>query len=262
VTPDPLVWASPASWQGVGLLAARTGAVLATAPFFGVAALPARIRTALALLLAIVLFPVVGSAIVPADLPGLGIMLLQEVLVGSVIGLGIGLFFYGATVAGEVAGVQMGLGAAVALDPNSEVSSPVVANFLLFFALAAWFAIDGHLHMIYAIATSYEIIPVGTSLSAGGLVFFARAAAMVFEAAINICAPILVAMLMANVAMAVLARTAPQMNVYIASFPVTMTLGLLVMAITLPALSALVGQWAGGTQNTVGKLLEALAAPR
>src|SRR5690606_8485690 len=104
-----------------------------------------------------------------------------------------------------------------------------------------------------------QLIPPGAlSIEGSGLVSVALGLRITLEAAVRIAAPALVALLMANAAMAVLGRTAPQMNVFIAALPVTIGLGLVVLSFTVAGIGSLVARWSLGSFELIGNVLQML----
>lgn len=259
--PVPSFAISPEQWLGAALLSTRVMGLLTAAPFFGIGAVPMRVRASLALLIALLLLPVVGLPANPENLGSLGLMTLSELMIGLIIGFIITLFFAGVTIAGEMVGIQTGLSAATAFDPTSNTSMPVIANLLYMSAIAIWFAVGGHMIMLRALADSFSLIGPGESLFAtDGFVNLALGFQMSVEVAFRIAAPITAAILLANVAMAVLARTAPQMNVFMLAFPITICFGLFLLGATLIGFGSLVERWALETYALIGRGLSDLLA--
>lgn len=230
--------------------------MFAILPHFGIGAVPGTARAALSVLIALLLYPVVEVPTVVQSTADLFTLVVGEVAVGLSIGLVIVVFLGGIGLGGEVVGIQMGVGAATALDPRNDFSLPVVANFYQLIALATWFALEGHLALLHALGETYEILPVGGIVAAPkGLSAVVALGSTAFEAAIQIAAPVIVAILVVNVTMALLARMAPEMNVFLAAIPITIGLGLLVIGLSLPGAVRFVSVWTDMLSETISDLV-------
>jgi flagellar biosynthetic protein FliR len=154
--------------------------------------------------------------------------------------------------AGELIGLQMGIGFATFYDPDNTAGSSVVSQFLGWLALLAFFAANAHLALIGTLAESFHALPVRPQLLAGtGLKTVADGAAIVFQAGVQLALPIIAVLLMTNIVLAVLTRSAPQMNIFAIGFPITLGVGLLVLDLALP-------YYAGQTEAMFQSALEAI----
>lgn len=214
----------------------RTAAVLTAAPVVGAAYVPARVRLALALALSFVLVPLVTlPPIEPLSLPG-GLVAAEQVLVGLMLGFAVRLVVAVFDLAGQVLGQTMGLGLAAMVDPATGTQVPALSQLYLVLASLVFVTIDGHLLLVQALAESFRVFPVaGSGLEADPLWLLASKASWVFGSAVLMALPGVTAMLVVNLAMAVMTRAAPQLNVFAVGFPVTLIVGLAVILLTLPA---------------------------
>ena len=215
----------------------RVGAILFSIPFLEARNVPMFVKASLAMAVSIMLMPhlnlpavsVIGN---PLQL-ALGI--LGEVMVGLIIGLAVQLFFAGVQLAGQLAGFQMGFAIANVVDPASSLQIPILSQFLNLFALMIFFTVDGHFYFIKALVDSFGLIPpFGVSLSSGVLDFIVMMGANIFLTAVKIGAPVMVALLLTQTALALTARTVPQMQIFVVAMPLQITLGLLFLGISLP----------------------------
>lgn len=215
---------------------ARVLGMVATTPVFNNAAIPARARLILGL--------AIGFGIAPALPPmpevsigswaGLFIMA-QQTLIGIVIGFTISLVFAAISVAGELVGFQMGLSFAVFYDPNSKGQTPVLTNFLALFSSLLFLAMNGHLLALSALAESFTLLPVSaTPFAAKGFAAMISSAAVIFASGLMLSLPMIAALLIANIALGVLSRVAPSLNLFSIGFPVTMAAGYIVLALSMP----------------------------
>jgi flagellar biosynthetic protein FliR len=163
--------------------------------------------------------------------------------------------------AGQSIGIQMGFAAASQFDPASQSNSVVVAQFQFIVATLLFFALDGHHRAIEALAVSFSRVPLlHAQLSGGVMSLIVAVTAGVFVAAISIAAPVIAAMLLTNLGLGILARTLPQMNVFMVAFPLQITVGLLGLGITLPLLAWWMGHGVGDLSEQFGYLLRHLVA--
>ena len=131
----------------------------------------------------------------------------------------------------------MGIGFATFIDPQNSTQTPVVGSFLNVLAILLFLSINGHLLMIDALAESFTVVPVGSGLA--GMVrweHFAGLGSALFALGLQIALPLLITMLLANIALGVMARAAPQLNLFSVGFPVTVLTGLGALLLLLPTL--------------------------
>src|SRR5690606_16505062 len=145
----------------------RALAMISTAPVFGHRAIPARVKVVLSLLIALLIAPSLPSVPVDAfSLNGL-LLLLQQILVGACMGFGLRAIFASFEVAGDLIGLQMGLGFASFLDPARGTPSPLLATCFVMLANLVFMATDGHLNLLFMLAESFTLIPVAAQPLAG-----------------------------------------------------------------------------------------------
>lgn len=241
------------------LLAARMGGLLLVAPVFASRTVPVMVRASLLVVLSWMLFPVavsVGGA-APEISPATAF---SETLVGFAIGLGAAVAVGAAEAMGDLLAVHIGLSGAAALDPLTNQSVPVLGQFANLFAVTVLLSVNAHVLMLDAMAASLRYLPVGAPIDAPrGLAAMVSSASMLFVLGLRFAAPVLAAVLLANVALAVLSRIAPQLNVLSVAFPVQIGLGLLALAASIPLISVFFSGWAGFYDASLTQLLGALA---
>jgi flagellar biosynthetic protein FliR len=215
---------------------ARILALLATAPVFNNAALPRRIRLILGLAITFALAPALPTMppIPAGSWPGL-VVLAQQVLIGMLMGFTLRLAFSAVDLAGEMIGLQMGLSFAVFYDPQSSGQTPVLSEFLGLMTILLFLAMNGHLLTLSVLAESFNLLPVSTTpIAAKSFGALLTWAGMLFSTGVLLSLPLVAALLIANIAMGVLSRVAPQLNLFAVGFPVTMVAGFAVLMISLP----------------------------
>lgn len=132
---------------------------------------------------------------------------------------------------------SMGLSNAQLFNPGSGAMVTTVEHFYEMMALMIYFSIAGHHFLITALAKSFSVLPLGPAgIEVAVFQNSGMVAAIVIESAIKVAAPVLVAVLIVNLTMAVVGRAVPQMNILMTAIPVTVFVGLVVMMLTLPAL--------------------------
>ena len=203
----------------------RIGSFLLASPLFGAkfVILPVRILISVALTVMVVsLNPVLPSTNVIASFQGV-VIGFTELAIGISSGLILTIFFAAVGLAGEKIAAASGLSMATAVDPTSGASSPVMAQILTLFTLAIFMSFDGHLVVVRTIIESYKYLPIGSTINSDQI-FSAgiSAAGMMFSAATVIMLPFSVVLLLINVSIGVITRSAPTLNLFSFAFPITM----------------------------------------
>jgi flagellar biosynthetic protein FliR len=215
---------------------ARILGLLATAPVFNSAALPRRIRLLTGLAIAFALVPSLPAMPPVPSGSWVGLVILaQQTLIGVLFGFTLRLAFSAIDLAGELIGLQMGLSFAVFYDPQSASQTPVLSELLGLLATLIFLAMNGHLLVLAVLAESFRLLPVGiTPFSGQGFAALLAWAATLFSTGVLLSLPLVAALLIANIAMGVLSRVAPQLNLFAIGFPVTMVAGFSVLMISMP----------------------------
>ena len=214
----------------------RVLAVLAAAPVLGQTRIPVRIRIGLAIGITLVLAPTLPTppAIAPTSAAGM-LILATQLVIGLAIGFVLRLVFTAVEMAGDLIGLQMGLGFAMFYDPANVQHTPIIGQFMGLLATLAFLAINGHLMVISALADSFRALPIAASpLGANLFEALSRHGAIVFVAGLQLALPLIVTMLVVNLALGVLTRAAPQLNIFAVGFPLTIAIGFGALILTLP----------------------------
>lgn len=225
------LWLGTLLWPFVRILA-----LLSSAPVLGHGSVPVRAKVGLAMLLTLLVAPNLpaANAVPLASAQGLA-LLLQQLAVGLALGFSVSLVFSAIQMAGDLIGLQMGLSFASFVDPQSADQSPLIGSFLNLLAMLIFLTLDGHLLMIGALVDSFASVPVGVELR--GAVDWQRLLTWgteVFTLGLHLALPALAAVFLSNLALGVLTRAAPQLNLFAVGFPVTLLLGLLILWMALP----------------------------
>lgn len=225
-------WYGAIFWPLVRILA-----LFSVAPLFSHRALPLRIRVGLGLGIALVLLPALPTPPITDALSGAGLALLaQNILIGVMLGFAVRLVFAALELTGELIGLQMGLSFAGFFNPASGQTQNAVGNFMSLLALLMFIAIDGHLMLVHALAESFRLFPLAGG--DGGLPMsfeaLARSGAGIFSTALQLALPFLAVTLLTNILLGVMARIAPQLNIFAVGFPLTILVGLITLMLMLP----------------------------
>ncbi|HTP72120.1 MAG TPA: flagellar biosynthetic protein FliR [Burkholderiaceae bacterium] len=232
---DLQAWIMPLLWPFLRALALFT-----SLPVIGQRVVPVRVRIALAFFITVAaqatLPPMPAIAL---DTPAALLLAAQQVLIGLVLGFAVRIVFTAVEMAGEVIGLQMGLNFASFFDPAT--ASQTNGSGRLFGAMVAllFIVIDGHLAVIAALAQSFSAFPVSTDVLGWLRALQPQAwGAEVFHLALWIALPLIGMLLFVNVVLGVISRVAPQINVFAVGFPITLSVGLIGMLVTLPMMQS------------------------
>jgi flagellar biosynthesis protein FliR len=240
---------------------ARIFALLASAPFFSNAAQPKRIRLMAGLVITIALAPVLPP--IPAVPAGSWVgfaILVQQILIGLLLGFTLRIAFSAVDIAGDLIGMQMSLSFAVFYDPQNAGQTAVLSEFLGLFAVLIFLALNGHLLTLSVLAESFKLLPItATPFSAGGFASFLAWSSILFSAGLLLALPLIAALLIANLAMGVLARVAPQLNIFAVGFPVTLVSGFTVLMFAIPYFGAALERLFDQAFRAMGAVMRAAA---
>jgi len=223
----------------------RTTALLIMIPVIGERTVPLRVKGGLALLISLLVSPSVqmdmNNLRAGNEIFILTIALAGEIMIGIVIGLITKIIFAGVQYAGEMIGIQIGFSIVNVIDPVSSSQISIISEFQYLIALLVYLAIDAHHTFILTIVDSYRVVePFGYHFSGPLMEHILMLSKELFVMAIKISAPIMAVLLFTNMALGVVARTVPQINVFIVGFPLQITVGLIVFGLTAPLFVMLV----------------------
>jgi flagellar biosynthetic protein FliR len=221
------------------LVFARIGTMVMLLPGLGELSVPVRVRLTVALLLAALLVPLHRDAYV-LDLKSFGpvaVMLVEEIVIGGVLGVTARLTISALQVAGSVVAQQLGLGFVTAVDPTQGQQGLIVGNFLTMLGLTLVFAVDLHHLVIAALNDSYTLFKPGELPIVGDVAALTtRTVANAFRIGIQLSAPFLVFGLLFNLGLGVLSRLMPQMQVFFVGVPLSILVGFLILILVLGAM--------------------------
>jgi flagellar biosynthetic protein FliR len=250
---------------GVLLIFLRVAAIVFSAPVLDTATIPVLFKAGLAFAVSILLLPVVDALV---TVKGLSLMtfvigVFSEIAIGVTIGLSVKLLFTGIQLAGQIVGFQMGVAMANVVDPASSSQIPILAQLYNLTAMLVFLAINAH-HMFFtALVDSYRVLPpLSITISPQLVDMMMRLAANMFVVAIKVGAPLIAVMLVVSVGLGLVARTVPQMHIFIVAMPLKIVIGLVFMMIVAPYLTAYLIDMFASYRVTLIDLIKLMAVAR
>lgn len=237
-----------------GLLLVRPGMLIVAAPAFGGSYAPAQVKIGLTVLIAIALAP---TTLVPTPGPSiaLGVVVLREAAIGLALALAIRALVAGAELAGQLIGFQIGLSYSATIDPQSGVRNSLISTLYSNLTLITFFLMNAHHAFLRAVARSYDTLPIGIGAVDRSMPqVIIHMLGLIFTLGARLAAPVVVVLLVAELALGLLSRSAPSLNLMAVSPSIRALIGLLVLAVVAPSV---VGVVAGLTDSVVQLGLEA-----
>jgi flagellar biosynthetic protein FliR len=221
------------------LVIARVAPLFLLAPMFSSKAVPARAKTIIALALALGMMPAamssLGNATVDMDVMPFAFLIVKEMVVGLAFSFALSVLQASIQAAGSLLDSLIGFSFGASVDPINGNQSTVMAQLYSMFAVVIFIAIDGDAWMIQGLARTYALVPVLGTPDIGSMVAGVQLAfSGIFAAAVEIAAPVMLAVILTDVAFGVVSKVVPQMNVYAVGFPAKMIVGILMIGVSLP----------------------------
>jgi flagellar biosynthetic protein FliR len=242
---------------GFILVMGRVGPLFVLAPLFGLKMIPMRARAMCALALGIGLSPVaLGDAAVPDGLPAYVELLAKEMLVGFAFAFAVGALLAALQVAGAYLDLLLGFSYGGLVDPISGVQTTVLSTLYAMVGTAVFVAIGGEVFVIQGLARTYDTVPLTEMPNLGALLQGVDTAFVsIFSSALEVVAPVVIAVTLTDAAFGLVSRVVPQLNVFAVGFSAKIAVGLIVLAASLPFM----GGWLGDEMNeTTRSILGAL----
>ena len=242
---------------GFMLVIARIAPLFIVAPMFSSKMIPARVKGIAAVGLAVGIAPLATAGRkVPLDVLGLGAIAAKELTVGLAFALSIAVLFAAVSAAGALLDTLVGFSFGALVDPVTGNNSSILGQLYAFVAVAVFIAISGDAWVIQGLYRTYELVPLVDAPAVGSMVAGVQHAfSGVFVAALELAAPVALAVILTDAAFGVVSRVVPQLNVFQIGFPAKVTVGLLVLGVSLPFAA---GWLADELQRSVGAALESL----
>lgn len=238
----------------------RVSIVLFLLPFFGGQALPRTIKAALCLVLTLGLWPALSfdPSYFPDHPLGILLMILGELLLGLSLGLIVNFLFAAVQTGGQLIGFQMGFAIVNVVDPITGISEAVTAHLLYMISLLIFLSLNGHLYLLSGLAQSFEIVPPGGFLLTPVLLDkMLSFSAMLFLLAVKIAAPVTATVILVDIALALVARAAPQMNVLFVGMPVRIMVGFIFLGMLFKLMTVYITDYVADLDSMFLQVLRA-----
>ena len=220
------------------LVLARTGGIFLMSPFFGAMNVSNRVRAVTAVVIAVLIFPVIARENVveaPATVVMFGLTVLKEIFVGWMIGFIGNVMMASINMAGKIMDMQVGFAMANIMDPSSGQQAPLIGSFLSYLSIIYFLIVNGHHIILTALVESFRSVPLNSMVWNPALGEFAiNLTNGIFLTGMKIAIPVTFAILITNVGMGILARTMPQMNIFVVGIPLQLTIGTFMLSMLLP----------------------------
>ena len=250
---------APGSWPAFVLISARLSGLMILSPFWSMVSVPRSVKGAIVVLFAALLVPASAKPAFPERILSIPLPLMLEFTVGLAIGLAAAIVSYALMLASEVVAMQTGLSLGQVLTPNIESGGPALSQIYGLLGLAVFVAVGGPVMMLDALVRSIAQIPPGSVAPfEDGPMAALQVTGRLLGYAVQIAAPVMAALTVTNIAMAILSRAVPQLNAMAMSFAVTLGVGLVVLGLALPVLVRVVGGWFEATPTTIEALLSTM----
>jgi len=247
-------------WETFLLVACRVATIIMIVPIFGGRSVPATVKIGLSLLLSLIFLPLIASHVtsLPEDMPVFLTLVARELLLGALVGFAVLIVFTALQAAGHIVGLQMGFSLANVVNPLTADHASLIDQFYALLAALIFFTLNGHHALILAIQQSFDIAPVGVAglgLSPGPvLLAWGRD---LFSIAIRISLPVVAALLLTDIALAVIARSVPQLNVFIVGMPAKVGVAFLMLIVTVPVTAVIMSRALANLGDATAQILRA-----
>jgi len=249
-------WLTQFLWPFVRILA-----LIASAPLFGESSIPHRAKIGLAFVLTVAIAPTLAPPppIGLSSFAGLWI-LVQQILIGIAMGFTMRLVFAAAQTAGDLVGLQMGLSFATFFDPGMGANTAVLSRLFNILAVLIFLAIDGHLLMLGGLVMSFDALPIAPlSLHIDGWGVIIERGSQVMASGLLLALPLIAVLLTINLGLGILNRAAPQLSVFSVGFPISLTVGLIILTVALPNTLPFMETLFRGGLDAMSRVVQALA---
>lgn len=211
--------------------------VMAVAPILSHKALPVRVKVGIGIFITLTIMPTLPA------LPSFNIfsyegllLLVEQMMIGVAIGFSMRLFIAAIEVAGQLIAMSMGLGFATFFDPESQGQTTAITQFLVVLSMLVMLSLNVHLIIITALSESFITLPITTTAMNLNWMQIVEWGEAIFSLGLLLALPAVATLLIINMALGILTRTAPQLNIFGVGFPVTLSMGFLILALTLPGM--------------------------
>ncbi|ECY1816436.1 flagellar type III secretion system protein FliR [Salmonella enterica] len=216
----------------------RVLALISTAPILSERAIPKRVKLGLGIMITLVIAPSLPANDTPLFSIAALWLAMQQILIGIALGFTMQFAFAAVRTAGEFIGLQMGLSFATFVDPGSHLNMPVLARIMDMLAMLLFLTFNGHLWLISLLVDTFHTLPIGSNpVNSNAFMALARAGGLIFLNGLMLALPIITLLLTLNLALGLLNRMAPQLSIFVIGFPLTLTVGIMLMAALMPLIA-------------------------
>jgi flagellar biosynthetic protein FliR len=240
----------------------RVGGFVLAAPIASETVIPRLVKIVLSLSLAFLMAPLVQIPAALSIFSGAGLLAaVQEVLIGVAIGMVVQLAFEALIFAGQTISLSMGLGFATLVDPQRGANTTVLGQLFMIMGILTYLAINGHLVLLGTLAQSFQTLPIGAAhIDKGFLLSVVLWGARVFESGLLIALPAVIALVIVNLALGVVTRAAPQLNLFGIGFTITLLCGFFVLVVGLDGIMSSISSLVNSALTAVAELVGVPAA--
>jgi flagellar biosynthesis protein FliR len=243
------------------LILVRISTMIALLPIFGAGMIPIQIKVAFSLLLTIVLYSTIMASgkmnIVPLSIGMLFLMVIKEMMVGLAVGFVASFLFQAIQFAGRMIDMELGFGFVEVVDPFTDDITTALGQFNIIIFTLIFLLFNGHYFLLLALQKSFELIPLaGAHFQSGPMVVLVtRMVSDIFIIGLKFAAPVYVVLILSELAMGVIARTVPQINIFFVGLPMKIMVGLATLIIVLPMLATLFRKVVESTIQDIWRML-------
>lgn len=218
------------------LVLSRVAGIFSALPVFGGQGVPTQIKVVAVFMITLVCFPAlaISSPAMPSDVFALALLLLREMAIGLLLGFVTQVIFSAVEFSGQIIGMQMGFTISQIMDPTRGTQTQVMSVVQTLLASLLFFSLNIHHMFLSTIVDSFRVIPLGALiLNAEIINFIIKLTADVLIIGVRLAAPVMVSLLLTSVALGIMARAFPQMNIFMISMPLNIGIGFMVLGATL-----------------------------
>jgi flagellar biosynthetic protein FliR len=231
-----LPFPSPREVIFFALVLSRVAGIFSAIPVFGGRTIPLHVKVVVILMITLVCFPVlrISPPAIPTDVFTLALLVMREIMVGITLGFVTRIIFSAVEFSGQIIGMQMGFTISSIIDPSQGTQTQIMSVMQTLLATLLFLSMNIHHMFIRTIVDSFRIIPLGGwHLNAEILSFLIKGTSDIFILGIRLAAPVMVALLLTSVTLGIMARSFPQMNIFMVSMPLNIGIGLIVLGLTV-----------------------------
>lgn len=213
----------------------RTIGITVLNPVFSRREIPYVVKIGISFYMALIITNVLSLNLYDYSIASLSFIVLKEFVIGLIIGFISFLFFNALYIAGELIDMAMGFGIVNVLDIQNNIQVPIMGNFIYVLSIMVFLSVNGHYYFISAVFDSYALLPVGVLvINENFLQFSIDTFTQIFIIGFKLSAPVVITVLMTDIALGILSRTVPQMNVFMVGMPLRVLIGIATMMVVLP----------------------------